>query len=189
MNKYWKHLVIITKHKWIVMVNCFKAGIIWRGLMHDNSKFGPTEFFTSAKYFQGTRSPIDAEKEEKGYSYAWQHHKNHNPHHWEYWIDNLGTYKNTPVKVPYEYVVEMICDWIGAGKVYTKEKWTQHEPLKYYTKVRGERIIHPHTERLILHFLSGIDVCGLEYFYYAAKRMKKDYTDGWLTKDDINENK
>ena len=87
------------------------------------------------------------------------------------------------------YIIEMICDWIGAGKVYSKEKWTQHEPLNYYNKVRDERIIHPHTERLILHMLNGIDACGLEYFYYAAKRMKEDYETGWLTEDDTNEDK
>ena len=55
----------------------------------DLSKYGITEFCSSAKYFQGNRSPIDAEKEETGYSLAWQHHKGHNPHHWEYWIDNI----------------------------------------------------------------------------------------------------
>ena len=62
MKKYWKHFVTITKHKWVVMINCIKAGIIWRGLTHDLSKYGITEFCSSAKYFQGNRSPIDAEK-------------------------------------------------------------------------------------------------------------------------------
>lgn len=177
MNKYWKHFKTITKHKVIVMYNCFRAGIIWRGLTHDNSKFGPTEFFSSAKYFQGTRSPIDAEKEVKGYSLAWQHHKGHNPHHWEYWIDNIGTYKNTPCKIPYDYVVEMICDWIGAGKVYSADKWNQHEPLAYYLKVRNSRIIHPDTEALILQFLKTIDEKGLKAFYTIAKAkgVKKIY--------------
>lgn len=169
MNKYWKHFKTIAKHKVIVMYNCFRAGIIWRGLAHDNSKFGPTEFFSSAKYFQGTRSPIDAEKEIKGYSLAWQHHKGHNPHHWEYWIDNVGDYKNTPCKIPYNYVVEMICDWIGAGKVYSADKWNQHEPLAYYLKVRESRIIHPDTEALILQFLETIDKNGLKAFYTVAK--------------------
>ena len=169
MNKYWKHFKTIAKHKVIVMYNCFRAGIIWRGLSHDNSKFGPTEFFSSAKYFQSTRSPIDAEKEIKGYSLAWQHHKGHNPHHWEYWIDNVGSYKNTPCKIPYDYVVEMICDWIGAGKVYSADKWNQHEPLAYYLKVRESRIIHPDTEALILQFLETIDKNGLKAFYTMAK--------------------
>ena len=110
-NKYIRHFKTITKHKYYVMKFCFKCGFYKRGLLHDLSKYGKTEFCSSARYFQGTSSPIDAEKNEKGYSLAWQHHKGHNPHHWEYWIDNVGTYKNTPCKIPYEYVVEMICDW------------------------------------------------------------------------------
>lgn len=177
MGKYWKHFKTILKHKWIVMITCIRAGVVWRGLMHDNSKFGPTEFFTSAKYFQGNRSPIDAEKEEKGCSYAWQHHKGNNPHHWEYWIDNVGTYQNNPVKIPYNYVIEMICDWIGAGKVYTKDKWTKEQPLEYFNKVRDTRIFHPESEKLILIFLRGIARSGLKDFYKQAKckELKKVY--------------
>jgi hypothetical protein len=110
MNKYVAHFRTIAKHKLLVMKFCFKCGLIWRGLMHDNSKFGPTEFWASAKYWQSSRSPIDAEKEACGYSLAWQHHKGHNPHHWEYWLDNLGTHQNTGLKMPIEYVIEMICD-------------------------------------------------------------------------------
>ena len=105
--KYIKHLKTITKHKLYVMKFCFKCGQYKRGLLHDLSKFGPTEFFSSAKYYTGTSSPIDAEKKEKGYSLAWQHHKGRNPHHWEYWIDNLGTYANTPCEIPYNYMIEM----------------------------------------------------------------------------------
>lgn len=169
MNPYWNHLKTITRHKFIVMSECFKCGQIIRGLMHDNSKFGPTEFFSSARNFQGTRSPIDVEKEKRGYSLAWQHHKGHNPHHWEYWIDNVGTRTNTPIKVPYEYVIEMLCDWIGAGKVYSKDHWTNEEPYTYYMRVRDKRIIHPETENLILFLLETIRDYDLEMFHIAAR--------------------
>ena len=70
MKKYFKHFLTITKHKWYVMKFCFKCGQYKRGIMHDLSKFGPTEFFSSARYFQGDSSPIDAEKRDKGYSLA-----------------------------------------------------------------------------------------------------------------------
>ena len=169
MNKYWEHFKTISKHKILVGYYCCKAGQIKRGLLHDNSKFGPTEFFSSARYFQGTGSPIDKEKAEKGYSLAWQHHKGHNPHHWEWWIDNIGTRKNTPLKVPYPYVVEMLCDWIGAGKTYSKTKWTQNEPYEYYLKVRGERIIHPRTEKIIIYLLEIIRDQGLKTFCYVCR--------------------
>lgn len=84
-----KHFKIVTIHRWYVFLNCCKAGMPIRGLCHDLSKYSKTEFNESVKYFQGNRSPIDACKEEKGYSMAWMHHKGRNPHHYEYWQDNF----------------------------------------------------------------------------------------------------
>jgi hypothetical protein len=172
MNKYFEHFKTITKHKWYVMKYCFKCGFYKRGLLHDLSKYGITEFASSARNFQGNKSPIDAEKAKYGYSIAWQHHKGHNPHHWEYWIDNLGTYKNTPIKIPYEYVVEMICDWLGAGIVYSKQNVDENkpykEPLEYYNNREGI-ILHPQTQELIEHFLDFIAKYGINEFCKYAK--------------------
>ena len=176
MNKYVKHFITITKHKYYVMKFCFKCGYYKRGILHDLSKYGFTEFFSSAKYFQGNRSPIDAEKEAKGYSLAWQHHKGHNPHHWEYWIDNVGTYKNIPCEIPYEYVIEMVCDWLGAGIVYSKQKVDYNkpykEPLEYYKAHLPERIFHKDTKELIEFYLEVIAERGINYFCEIVKSGK-----------------
>ncbi|MBQ8828170.1 MAG: catalase, partial [Clostridia bacterium] len=96
-----KHFMTITKHRHIVMLHCFKAGIVWRGLMHDLSKYSPTEFIPGARYYQGTRSPNAKERELFGYSKAWIHHKGRNRHHYEYWRDfNPATKKCEPVEMP-----------------------------------------------------------------------------------------
>lgn len=131
--KYIKHFIVITKHKLYVGVECFKRGLYWQGFMHDWSKYSPTEFVQSAKYFQGTGTPINKIKEELGYSSAWLHHKGHNPHHWEYWTDFFeGQIK--PCKIPQKYIIEMACDMIGASKAYNKEKYSPKEPLAYFNK-------------------------------------------------------
>lgn len=83
----WKHFRTITYHKYLVMKGCFAVGLYRQGLTHDLSKYSPAEFLVGAKYFQGNRSPNNAEREEKGYSSAWLHHKGRNRHHYEYWID------------------------------------------------------------------------------------------------------
>lgn len=177
MNKYIKHFITITKHRYYVRKFCFKCGFYKRGLLHDLSKYSFIEFFSSARYFQGDRSPIQAEKEDKGYSIAWQHHKGHNPHHWEYWIDNIGTYINTPIKIPYEYVIEMVCDWVAAGIVYNKQKVDFNkpysEPLEYHNKIKNERILHPETKKIIEYFLNVIDKKGINCFCREAKKYKK----------------
>ena len=176
-KKYLKHFATITKHKWYVMKYCFKCGLYKRGLLHDLSKYGITEFFTSAKYFQGNKSPIDKEKTEKGYSIAWQHHKGHNPHHWEYWIDNLGTYKNTAIEIPTEYEIEMICDWLGAGIVYSKQKVNENkpykEPLEYYNAHKSERIFHPLTQERIEIYLNLIAKKGINEFCKFIRRCRR----------------
>ena len=176
MNCYLEHLKTICKHKYEVFKECTVCGIVWQGIVHDLSKFGHVEFVSSAKYFQGNRSPIDAEKEEIGYSKAWLHHKGHNKHHWEYWTDFDTNGNVVANKVPIKYVIEMICDWIGAGKVYSKDKWTQKTPLEYFLKVRNGRHFNPQTERIIKKCLVCIADNGLDVFHaYAKHLLKKGY--------------
>lgn len=172
-NKYIKHFITITKHKLIVMKLCFKCGQYKRGLLHDLSKYGITEFTSSAKYFQGNISPINAEKIEKGYSIAWQHHKGHNPHHWEYWIDNVGTRRNDALPIPRKYIIEMICDWVGAGIVYSKNNPDYNlpysEPFDYYEDHLYERIFEEETQRTIERYLSIIKYYSINEFCKYVK--------------------
>ena len=177
MGVRWKHFKTICKHKKVVYQECKACGIPWQGLVHDLSKFSRIEFTASAKHFQGTRSPIEAEKEENGYSVAWLHHKGHNPHHWEWWIDYNDKGEIVTNKIPSRYVVEMICDWIGAGMIYGGEHWNQHEPLQYYRKVRAGRHFHPETENLILDLLEIIDERGLDEFHRICRRRYPLLTD------------
>lgn len=173
----WKHFQTVRKHRKIVRQECKACGIGWQGVLHDLSKYSPTEFVASAKYFQGNRSPIEAEKEESGYSKAWLHHKGRNKHHWEYWTDFGSNGEVIANKIPSNYVVEMICDWIGAGKVYSDGDWTQDEPLNYYNKVRAGRHFHPDTEQLIVKLLEIIKDKGLEEFHKVCRSRYPIFTD------------
>ena len=129
------HLKTVFRHKKEVAKICFKFGLYWQGIIHDLSKFSPTEFIPSVKYFQGNRSPIEAEKEEKGYSMAWLHHKSRNKHHFLFWVDWNSKQCQYPVRMPLKYVYEMIADTVAAGKVYSKnagKEWKQSDPYEYY---------------------------------------------------------
>ena len=173
MGVRWKHFKTVMKHKQVVFRECWACGIGWQGIVHDLSKFSHTEFSPSAKYFQGNRSPIEAEKENCGYSFAWLHHKGCNPHHWEYWIDFASDGGIIADRIPKKYVIEMLCDWIGAGKVYAKGKWSQNDPLDYYNKVRTGRYFHPETEQVIVRFLELIRDNGLDEFHKIARQWLK----------------
>jgi hypothetical protein len=175
-----KHLWTIMRHRFWVRHYCFRLGLFRQGLFHDISKYSPIEFWTSVKYYQGSSSPIDAEVKEKGYSLVWQHHKGHNPHHWEYWITNLSSYENMPIKIPYNYVLEMICDWISSGKVYAKNSgktWSQSDPYKFYKNVKLKNhdiILHEETKCLVEYFLSIIRYYGVDNFIRVARN--KNYS-------------
>ena len=175
MIKYYKHFKTVCKHKYFVFKECVACVIWWKGIIHDFSKFGFTEFISSAKHFQGNRSPIEAEKEEIGYSKAWLHHKGHNKHHWEYWTDFSDDGSIIANEIPYKYVVEMVCDWIGAGKAYSKDKWTQADPINYFNAHRKGRYFHPNTEKLLITLQECIRDNGLKAFHDLARQgMKKE---------------
>ena len=121
----WKHFKTITHHKVLVAKGCFKVGLYKQGLLHDMSKYSPTEFWVGAKYYQGTRSPNNAEREDIGYSSAWLHHKGRNKHHYEYWVDYdfNGPHFLSGLDMPRKYIAEMVIDRICACEVYQKEKY------------------------------------------------------------------
>ena len=62
MNKIYGHLKTITRHKFKVMHLCFRCHLYKQGLLHDLSKYSYIELKTGFHYYQGFRSPIDAEK-------------------------------------------------------------------------------------------------------------------------------
>lgn len=148
-----KHIKTICIHKYWVAYYCFQLGLYWRGLIHDLSKFHPIEFFESVKYYTGTGSPINECKKDKGYSLAWQHHKGHNLHHYEYWIDRLDT-GGDPIKIPGEYLKEAICDYIAAGKTYMGSDFTFEKELKYVSERTLNAKIHPKSKDVILQVFS-----------------------------------
>ena len=170
MGAIWKHFKTVCKHKWIVFCECVACGIPWQGIMHDVSKFSFAEFAPSARYFQGKKTEESARK----YEIAWLHHKNNNKHHWEWWIDFGENGEPIATKIPTKYVIEMVCDWIGAGKAYDKKEWTTATPLNYYRMVRKNRYFHKETETIILFLLQTIKDKGLKEFHRICRLCRKN---------------
>ena len=154
------HFMVITRHKWVVFKLCCKVGQPWRGLVHDLSKYSPTEFWEGVKYFNGKHSPITDAKKDKGYSQAWLHHKGRNKHHTDYWVD-LSAPDKTPI-IPYQYVVEMLCDKLAAGMVYKGKDWTKEYELYYWLNERDKTLVNDQVEALITEFLTQVSKDGID---------------------------
>ena len=159
LKNIFLHLKLITYHRWLVFKLCCKVGEPWRGFTHDLSKYSPTEFFESVKYYTGTHSPISEAKKDKGYSTAWLHHKGRNKHHSEYWLDD-GAPDKTPV-MPYKYAVEMVCDKLAAGMAYMKKDFTNEYELEYWTKEREKVRINKKTEDFVTSVLTEVAENGI----------------------------
>ena len=154
------HFMVITRHKWVVFKLCCKVGQPWRGLVHDLSKYSPTEFWEGVKYFNGKHSPITDAKKDKGYSQAWLHHKGRNKHHTDYWVD-LSAPDKTPI-IPYQYVAEMLCDKLAAGMVYKGKDWTKEYELDYWLNERDKTLDNDQVEALITEFLTQVSKDGID---------------------------
>ena len=178
LHNFNGHLHTVNSHRRLVRKYCFKLGLYRQGMMHDLSKYSPSEFIPGVKYYQdGHRSPNNAQREDEGVSKAWLHHKGRNKHHFEYWIDYDVDGSRTVLagmKMPVKYVAEMFCDRIAASRIYNKEKYKDSDPLDYYIKGLGHYIMHPETDALLHKLLQMLADKGEEYtFEYIKKNVLK----------------
>lgn len=157
MAYFW----LTIRHKWFV----FLAGIrtkapLWRLVIHDWTKFMPSELPHYQKQFFGKAD------DPAGFMRCWIHHQNSNPHHWEYWIPRTGHSRcdppfkdNTPVPMPEWAVREMVADWLGAGRAY-EGKWVDWmEGWTWLEKNRHKMRFHSETSRMVDKVIS--EVSGL----------------------------
>ena len=183
MSKAFKHFCTITRHRWLVRQGCFQVGLIWQGLTHDLSKYSVTEFSVGAKYYQGTRSPNAKERDVKGYSEAWMHHKGRNRHHYEYWTDmHPETKRYESVPMPRKYLVEMVMDRRAACMVYEGEKYDSGSALRYFERSRERLLMHPQTQQELGYLLGMLQEKGeKETFAYIRKTVLTGKPFPWET--------
>ena len=147
LKNFFKHLHTVNTHRYKVFLLCCKVGIPLQGLLHDFSKYSPTEFWEGVKYYQGDYSPIHNCKKENGYSKAWLHHKGRNKHHYEYWYDYEAP--NETPKMPFKYFLEMICDTLSAGMTYQGKNWTKEYQLSYWNRTK-DRVLMDESQKIAL---------------------------------------
>ena len=116
------------------------------------------EFLVGCKYYQGDRSPNNAEREDTGISKSWLHHKGRNKHHFEYWVDYAPGDEHiiNGVPMPRKYIAEMVMDRISASRNYHPDTYTDRAPLEYFLKSKDKLwFVHEKTNE-DLEFLLGM---------------------------------
>jgi len=144
-----KYLKYVVRHKWFVMLACFKVGLYWRGITHDLSKFRPSEFIPYARFFygipnkrrDGTGYYKATDTGDKDFDFAWLLHQKRNQHHWQWWMlpEDDGGIKL--IEMPDRFILEMVCDWRGAGKAQRNPTST----VEWYLANKDKMQLHPNT--------------------------------------------
>jgi hypothetical protein len=162
--KHLRYLSYVVRHKWFVLVAGLRVRApLWRLLVHDWSKFLPSEWIPYVRRFYGGRYPdwCTAQRQCPGYSgpteesvardfdRAWLYHQRRNPHHWQFWLLVRDTGEELRLPMPEGFVREMIADWMGAGRAITG-KWGAAE---WYLKNADRIRLHPWTERRVRELL------------------------------------
>jgi len=146
---YFKYLL---RHKWFVFVACTKIGASWwLGIIHDLSKFRPSEWFPYAHTFYA-KDGSKQYHETYDFSIAWNHHQKRNKHHYQYWMITWDRGTTEPLEMPYKYILEMVADWMGAGRAITG-KW---EVKEWYEKNKDNIKLEIVTRRFVESILSNL---------------------------------
>jgi Family of unknown function (DUF5662) len=169
MRSVFENLIYITRHKWFVMVGCWKLSrrlrlshkmrLLYRGLKHDWSKFSLSEFVAYREHFHtaihmklgaGPHQPGEDSK----FDDAWQHHLHRNDHHWQFWAQVVSeTGSVYCLRMGTWAAYEMVADWWGA--FMARKNGT---PVGLWYTVNMWRIqLHPETRRLVEKLLDKVE--------------------------------
>lgn len=166
MKKHINYLKYLVRHKWFVLVAGLRTGApLWRLIIHDWSKFLPSEWFPYVDYFYGEKlsdekvmenwrreqavlgyrmSPSN-EMRKAAFDKAWLHHQHRNPHHWQHWVLREDSGETVALWMPEHFIREMVADWAGAGRAITG-KW---EVAEWYSKNRHKMALSATTEKQV----------------------------------------
>lgn len=165
----FKHFFLILRHRHQVIKNGFHLGIFFQCLRHDLSKFSPTEFITSSKYYKGDGSPVYYERLHNNYySKVCQHHTKRNKHHWEYYTDFLAG-RIIVRNMPYKYCLEYVADVLSASKTYNLKAFKPDSALNYFNDVKNHYYMSDATEEFLT-------ICFERYKESGFKNLKKKET-------------
>jgi len=152
------YLTYLIRHRWFVMIECWKMKLYWQGLVHDWHKFLPSEFIPYMHRFGGG---IQRGRDDKGYynpndtgdpafDLAWFLHQKRCYHHWQSWCIPLdGGAGVRAHEMPEKYAREMICDWRGAGRAQGTP-----DTLAWYGAHKDKLVLHPKTRELVESLLN-----------------------------------
>lgn len=122
---------------------------------HDNSKDDSEEYKAYDAYFYGRNRSFQVVQD---FQYAWLTHIHKNPHHWQHWIlvhDDIENGKlETILEMPYNYIIEMICDWWA----FSWARGDLYEIFNWYDEHSKNMKLAPETRTTVESILEKIKI-------------------------------
>jgi hypothetical protein len=161
IGKHLRYAAYVARHKWFVMLECWRQGLVVRGLAHDWHKLLPSEWSPYTEFFYGAK---EQRRDDTGYykptdtgdaafDFAWLLHQKRADHHWQWWIlpEDDGGEKLLPMSS--DARLEMVCDWCGASIAQGHGGWSG--VVKWYEANKNKMRLHPETRSWVEQFLGG----------------------------------
>ena len=119
-------------------------------LKHDVSKSDPEEYDAYDNYFYRNKSFENT----RNFNLAWLHHIHVNPHHWQYWVLINDEPKEGTIclDMPYNYIIEMICDWCS----FSFKTGNLSEIFNWYDKHKAHILLSNDTREIVEDILGKI---------------------------------
>ena len=167
---YIKYLRYLILHKWYVAQECWRRNLWFRAIVHDWSKFLPSEFIPYARYFYGPKYQflisINGDRRNHAlntgeyqefindaFDRAWLTHQHRQPHHWQYWVLREDSGDTKVLQMLYPVCMEMVSDWIGAGRAINRTTPDPADPCKetrrWYLANKEKILLHPETRKMV----------------------------------------
>lgn len=154
---HWQYLKYVIRHKIYVWQAGRMLGVSpITLLMHDMSKFLPSEWFPYVNYFYAGSKYSD----KSAFDRAWLLHQKRNKHHWQYWILREDNGNTIALDMTEKYVKEMIADWYGAGMAINGSE----DVKKWYRENYNKVLVSANTLCDIAYILSMSNFVKLEYY-------------------------
>ena len=153
---HWKYLKYVLRHKWFVFLECVKEGLIWRGIVHDMSKFNRAEWGPYIDKFFREEEPSDVVN--TAFKVAFEHHFMQNSHHWNQYCHQFiphrkGSIKEvSPIPMPVTDVIEMVCDWRAMTRAQGASNVAERT-RDWYLKNMGRMYMYPNTRKQVERLL------------------------------------
>lgn len=154
MRRHIAYLKYLVKHKYYVYKAGRKIGVSqWQLIIHDWSKFLPSEWNPYANNFYDDKGNRKAWVPNPTFDKAWLHHIHFNPHHWQHWVLQEDSGNVIFLEMPKKYVTEMVADWAGAGKAITG-RW---EIKEWYEKNKSKIKLNDTTRNQVELLIDSVE--------------------------------